>query len=98
MAVPRYLRFFDDLLPFEGKVPKMSSPGDAGELRPEESLLQGNDSRLKVEGDFSRVPVTCLIYERGNDLTHKIKCSLTRTMDSFNTITQPKCDLPDSTQ
>lgn len=72
-------------------MPKLSSPGDAGELRPEESLPQGNDSRLKVDGNFSRLPVTCLILEWENDLAHNNSHDQTltrKTMEPFITITQ----------
>lgn len=91
MAVPRYLRFWDDLLPFEGSAPKLSSSGDAGELRPEESLPQGNDSILKVDGNISRLPVTCLILEWENESAHNNSHDQTlthKTMEPFITIMQ----------
>ncbi len=91
MAVPRYLQFRDDLLPLKGRMPKLSSPNDAGEQRPEESLPQGNDSRLKVDGNFSGLPVTCLILEWENELAHNNSHDQTlthKTMELFITIMQ----------
>ncbi len=71
-------------------MPKLSSPGDAGELRPEESLPQGNDSRLKVDVNFSRLPVTCLILEWENDFAHNNSHdqTLTKQWNPLITITQ----------
>lgn len=67
-------------------MPKLSSPGDAGELRPEESLPQGDDSRLKVDVNFSRLPVTRLILEWENDFAHNNSHDQTlthKTMEPF---------------